>query len=118
MNAKQYTIWLKTECEKLWNEEHGKKKGLWDEQDEEVKKDYYNLMYVKKHFLMHKSCVDCEYLVRVGNYTDKYQCRCPGTLHYKKYISSKNCDNVMCEYYKQKDFDAIFSDEMDAFWKQ
>ena len=40
MNAKQYTIWLKTECEKLWNEEHGKKKGLWDEQDEEVKKDY------------------------------------------------------------------------------
>lgn len=45
VDAYQFHKLLENECEKRWNEEKKDSEGIWEEQAEEIRVDFYNQLY-------------------------------------------------------------------------
>lgn len=66
MTSKEYHKYILSECEKQWKDDNEETMGVWSEQSDDTKADYYNDMYSMCSDILGKCCADCKYYSENG----------------------------------------------------
>lgn len=94
MTEREYHQYVSEECARQWNECQAKEHGEWENQTEEIKKDYYTEMYSHLADHLGKACCDCCYL---SERNGKFYCNFGDSENYGKAVQARN----YCEEFSQ-----------------
>ena len=92
MTDAEFGEYINKECERQWNENQSNKYGLWNEQNDETKEDYYIQLSIDYADLLGKACFDCRY---VDEENEQLVCRCNHCKHYGRKVEKRN----YCDYF-------------------
>ena len=76
-NKKAFNNYIEAECERQWNENQAKEYGLWEEQADDTKAEYYNDMYKLKMSEINNGfdiCIWCEEMFEESDFVESKVC--------------------------------------------
>lgn len=90
MTRMEYHRFIETECKRQWHEYQEETYGVWEEQSDDGKADYYNSLYEQHSDLLGKACCDCCYAAEENG---RFFCNFGDSDEYGKEIVGRNyCD--------------------------
>ncbi len=87
MTDTEFGDYIEKECERQWNENQANEYGLWSEQDNETKEDYYTQLSIDYSDLLGKACCDCRY---VDKENEQLVCGCTHCKHCGEKVEKRN----------------------------